>query len=385
VVQNSADGVSYATHRTVTDKNNTDAPYSDTLPSTSRYVRFVYQTKTSGNIQLDKLALAAGSGVSGITVSAVPSVFAENAGASASVGSVSISSPAVSDLLVSLSSSNPNAATVPASTTIPAGQTSATFPIAAADNALSDGSRTVTITATAAGYTSGTVQLTVTDDEPSFDGVTPGKGNNPVNAAFVANLRAGTFGQGNLYRTGAGHQMPPGLTLNGETGLLAGIPSQAGSYTVVLECYNSVGQTATQSFTLVVSGGASPSFTDWMANYPAIADPAPGADPDRDGLPNLVEYFMALSPADAVASGDVMVLDTAVPGEVRMDYRRSKSLNGVTGGVTWRNSLSEGVWSSAGVVETLVSDHGDYEMRRATVPLQPGEARKFLRLEVEQQ
>ena len=48
VVQNSADGVSYATHRTVTDKNNTDAPYSDTLPSTSRYVRFVYQTKSTG-------------------------------------------------------------------------------------------------------------------------------------------------------------------------------------------------------------------------------------------------------------------------------------------------------------------------------------------------
>ena len=80
-----------------------------------------------------------------------------------------------------------------------------------------------------------------------------------------------------------------------------------------------------------------------------------------------------------------MVLDTAEAGEVRMDYRRSKSLTGVSGGVAWRNDLADGVWSSDGVVETLVSDHGTYEVRRATVPLLPGESRKFLRLEVEQE
>jgi len=385
-VQNSADGVSYATHRTVADKNNTDAPYSDTFPSTSRYVRFVYQTKSTGggNIQLDKLALAAGSGVSGITVSAVPAAFAENAGASASVGSVGISSPAVSDLLVSLSSSNPNAATVPASTTIPAGQTNATFPIAAVDNVLSDGSRTVTITATAAGYTAGTVQLTVTDDEPSFDGVTPGKGNNPVNAAFVANLRAGTFGQGNLYRMGAGHEISPGLTLDPATGLLSGTPTQTGTFNIVLECYNSLGGTATQSFVLTVAGGSSPTFSEWLGNYLDLTDPAPGADPDGDRLPNLVEYFMGLSPLDG-ASAATMLVDRTQPGEVIMQYRRSKNTQGVSGGVKWKNALTDVNWLADGVIDESVSDHGTCEVRRARVPVLADEQQKFLRLEVREE
>jgi len=383
LVQNSADGVTYSTHRTVADKNNTDTAYSDTLPSTSRYVRFVYQTKTlgGGNIQLDKLALAAGSSAQAVVVSAVPAVFAENSGANASVGSVSIASPAVSDLSVSLSSSNPNAATVPASTTVLAGQATVSFPIAAVDNSVSDGSRSVTITATAGGYEAGTVQLTVTDNEPSFDGVTPGKGNNPVNSGFVANLRAGTFGQGNLYRTGAGHQMPPGLTLDAATGLLNGTPTQAGTYNIFLESYSALGETATQSFVLTIAGGTTPTFSEWIGNYPGISDPGPAADPDRDGLANLVEYFMGLSPVDGASSAG-MVLDAAAPGEISLDYRRSKSLNGVTGGVVWRNDLSAGTWSETGVVDTLLSDYGTYEVRRATVPVQAGEARKFLRLEV---
>jgi len=386
LVQNSVDGVTYSTHRTVADKNNTDTPYSDILPSTSRYVRFVYQTKTLGNIQLDKLALAAGSSAQAVVVSAVPTVFAENAGANASAGSVRIPSAAASDLSVSLSSSNPNAVTVPASTTVLAGQATATFPIAAVDNAASDGSRSVTITATATatGYEAGTVQLTVTDDEPSLDGVTPGKGNNPVNAAFVANLRAGTFGQGNLYRTGAGHQMPPGLTLDTATGLLSGTPAQAGTYNIVLETYNALGETATQSFVLTVAGGSSPTFSDWLGNYPDLTDPALGADPDGDGLPNLVEYFMGLSPLDG-ASAATMPVDTTQPGEVSMQYRRSKNTQGVSGGVKWKNALTDANWSADGVTDEFVSNHDDHEVRRATAPVLPGEMRKFLRLEVQQQ
>lgn len=384
LVQNSVDGVTYSTHRTVADKSNTDTAYSDILPSTSRYVRFVYQTKTLGNIQLDKLALAAGSSAQAVVVSAVPSVFAETSGANASVGSISIPSPTVSDLSVFLSSSNPNAATVAASTMVLAGQATATFPIAAVDNAVSDGNRSVTITATATGYEAGTVQLTVTDDEPSLDGVTPGKGNNPVNAAFVANLRAGTFGQGNLYRTGAGHEMPPGLTLDSATGLLGGTPSQAGTYNIFLESYNALGETATQSFVLTIAVGSTPTFSEWLGNYPDLADPAPDADPDGDRLANIVEYFMGLNPANGSNLG-VMPVDTGVAGEISVRYRRSKSTQGVIGGMKWKNTLTDVDWSSDGVTDEFVSDHGDYEMRRATAPVLPGEQQKFLRLEVQLQ
>ncbi len=80
-----------------------------------------------------------------------------------------------------------------------------------------------------------------------------------------------------------------------------------------------------------------------------------------------------------------MVVDTATPGEVSMEYRRGKMTQGVVGGMRWKNALTDAGWSAEGVTDELVADHGDYETRRATAPVLPGERHKFLRLEVEQQ
>ena len=59
LVQQSADGVNFTTLRTVTNKDNTDQAFIDPLALTTRYVSFSYADKTSGNIQLDKLAITA--------------------------------------------------------------------------------------------------------------------------------------------------------------------------------------------------------------------------------------------------------------------------------------------------------------------------------------
>jgi len=66
-------------------------------------------------------------------------------------------------LVVNLSSSDVSSATVPASVVIPINQTSVSFVITAVDDHVVDGTSTVTITATALGYTQGKSTLNVTD------------------------------------------------------------------------------------------------------------------------------------------------------------------------------------------------------------------------------
>lgn len=318
-----------------------------------------------------------------LSLTAAPSTFAETAGPNASTGTVSVPAAVSSNIVVDLAVNN-STVTAPAAVTINAGATSATFPIGAVNNTVSDDTRTVTITATASGYTTGTVQLTVTDDEPSFNGVTPGKGNNPGNSAFVTNLRAGTFGQGNLYRTGAGHQMPPGLALDSATGLLTGTPTQAGTYNIVLESYNALGETATQSFQLTISSGST-GFAAWIAGYSGLLDSTAMGDPDNDRIANIAEYFMGLNPGAADAA-DAMTVVYTNSNAIHLDYRCDTTASGITNWVKWKNDLaSPDSWSTNNVSETVLSNQSNFEWRRATVPVQPGDTRKFLRLEVQQQ
>jgi hypothetical protein len=57
LVQQSPDGSNYSTLHTVTNKNNTEQSYTHTLSATTRFVKFIYQQKTGGNIQFDKLSI----------------------------------------------------------------------------------------------------------------------------------------------------------------------------------------------------------------------------------------------------------------------------------------------------------------------------------------
>ncbi len=70
-----------------------------------------------------------------------------------------------SPLTILLSSSDTTEATVPASVQIPAGQSSATFPITAVDDSILDGPQTVTLTVASAGYASAAKTLTILDFE----------------------------------------------------------------------------------------------------------------------------------------------------------------------------------------------------------------------------
>ncbi len=118
-------------------------------------------------------------------------------------------------------------------------------------------------------------------------------------------------------------------------------------------------------------------YGNWSSG---LSDPSAGTDLDGDRLSNLTEYFMGL---DASTPDNGMTFSLA-PGRVMtLDYRRSKNTTGVTGTVKWHPNLTDPVgWTTNAVTDEFLSDHGTYEMRRATLTVPPQDGRGFLRLEV---
>ncbi|MEI7837173.1 MAG: CARDB domain-containing protein, partial [Planctomycetota bacterium] len=90
-------------------------------------------------------------------------VISEGAGPSAATATVCRNTDTTDPLVVTLSSFDTSELTVPTTVTIPAGSDSATFNIDAVSDGIPDGVQTVTITASAAGFTQGLDQIDVTD------------------------------------------------------------------------------------------------------------------------------------------------------------------------------------------------------------------------------
>jgi hypothetical protein len=82
----------------------------------------------------------------------------------AATGTVTRNTPTTSALTVSLLSSATSKLTVPATVTIPAGATSATFPVTVVNDHQLDGNKTATITASASSFQSGSDSAVVVDD-----------------------------------------------------------------------------------------------------------------------------------------------------------------------------------------------------------------------------
>ena len=103
-----------------------------------------------------------------LTITASNTTFLENAGSTASIGTVTRSNTGdlSQALVVTLTSSDTTEAVVPANVTIPAGLASVTFPITAVDDPIVDGSQNVTITAKATSFVDGTIGIVVEDHEP---------------------------------------------------------------------------------------------------------------------------------------------------------------------------------------------------------------------------
>jgi len=348
LVQQSNDGINYSILRTHENLANTDTPFTDQLSVDARYLRFLYQLKTLGNIQLDKLVISTGTSTPSLTLSANPGIFAENLGSAASVGTVSIPAALDAPLVVALSSSDPSEATVPATVTLPAGETSVTFPITAVDDADPDGPQSVTLTASADNYTSGTVILTVTDDESQVEGVTPASPNNELNQGFIVALRNGSLNSPALFRLGEGTTLPLGLSLDATTGILSGELSSAnaaGDYLIIIERYNSLGEAVSQSFTLTLDAApVTNTFSNWIGSYQVGQFIGFNDDFDGDGVPNGIEYFLG-TPPDVASAGLTEV--SASPSTMVFHHSRTKApASDVSASYEWSVNLVD--WNPSG-------------------------------------
>lgn len=118
---------------------------------------------------------------------------------------VTVNTAQSADLTVSLATSDVARLTVPASAVIPAGQFSASFNAVIVDNLLSEGTKSVTLTASRAGYASGSRVVSIADDDVHHYSIapiaSPQKRNKPIpvvvtakdiNDAVITN-RAGTL------------------------------------------------------------------------------------------------------------------------------------------------------------------------------------------------
>jgi hypothetical protein len=132
----------------------------------------------------------------------------------------------------------------------------------------------------------------------------------------------------------------------------------------------------------VTEGSAAVTLSEWATQNGLIgADAAPDADPDGDGVSNLMAYYMALDPK----AGQGMVgygLKPVTEGSLSLTYRRSKGVTGLSATVQANGDLSSS-WNTPSVQESVV-DKGTYEEVTATVTTPTGSTKMFMRLRVTQ-
>ena len=157
--------------------------------------------------------------------------------------------------------------------------------------------------------------------------------------------------------------------------------NQAGAYLLELTATGPFAQT---SRTLAINVAAlNPAIlSDWQAiTWPGITDPqiiGPNADPDGDGLCNLLEWSLHLFPTQP----DSFHPDFVKTGLVlEYTYTRRKTAPGeAIYQVEWSDNL-DNAWSTLGVTETRISGTDETETIHATMPASNG--RRFVRLSVQ--
>lgn len=119
-------------------------------------------------------------------------------------------------------------------------------------------------------------------------------------------------------------------------------------------------------------------------HFDTIADngiASDGADPDRDGFQNLIEYACAMNPH----TGNITPFSMARNGgNLEFIYTKNKAATDVLYTVEWSDTLAVSSWSSTGITSTVQSDSGTTQQIKATLSAGTS-GRRFVRLRVTKQ
>ena len=219
-----------------------------------------------------------------------------------------------------------------------------------------------------------TMNITGAPAGPANLAATPGNGQvalswSPSIAATSYLLLRGTS-SGNVTTVVSGTDALASYT---DTGVLNGT-----TYYYIVTASNSYGTGGTSS---EVSATPVATFSSYIAAaFPGVtATNIVGmtAEPENDGAPNLLKFFMGISPAASVASPLTYTLDGL--GDIVLYFRMANGLTGVSYSIDESSDLK--TWTGTGLQGTVVSNMGSYSNMKVVIPME-GLKDELLRLSV---
>lgn len=153
----------------------------------------------------------------------------------------------------------------------------------------------------------------------------------------------------------------------------------AGTYVLRLTADDGAARTLGEVTVTATSSG--PSFASWMAGYPSLTGPSAlaTADPDFDGLNNLLEYGLGSDPTSAASAATPTLGRENISGTdyITLSYHKDTSKTDITYQVQVATDPA-GTWSP--VSDVLDGPPGTIQRRKASVAITS--PKKFLQLKI---